>query len=53
MIHDIAWVVLNDFASEHASVNVCVYFGCSDVLVTEHTLYDSQVCSALEKVCGK
>ena len=39
--------------TQTCTVDVGIYFGCRDTLVTEHCLYHTEVCTALEQMGGK
>lgn len=46
-------MVLQNLFAEKLPVDMRVDFGSSNVLVSQHLLDGAQVCSALQKVCGK
>lgn len=49
-VFDIARMMLDDFASQHIAVDVCVDFGCSNRFVSQHALDGTQVGSAFQQV---
>lgn len=46
-------MVLQNLLAQELPVDMRVDFGSSNVLVSQHLLDGAQVCSALQKVCGK
>ena len=46
-------MVLDDFTSQHVTVNMRVNFCCCDGLMSQHALYGAQVCAAFQQVGGK
>ncbi len=53
LVFDVSWVVLQNFLTEMALVDVHIDFCGADVLVPEHCLYCPEVGSALQKLCGE
>lgn len=52
-VFDVAWVVLKNLLPQSGGAEVCVNFGCADVLVSEHGLDGSQVGAPFEKGSGE
>ena len=52
-VFNISGVVFYDFASQHVTVDVSVYFCSTYRLMTEHTLDGSQVGSSFQQMGGK
>ena len=49
----VARMMLKNLLSETGAVDVSIYLRCSDVLMSEHCLYGSEVCSPFKEVCGE
>ncbi len=45
---DISWMMFNDLTAKHITVDVRVDFGCSNRLMSEHTLNGSQIGSTFQ-----
>ena len=46
-------MMLNDFASQTISVNMCVNFGGTDTFVSQHALDDTQIGTSFQQMSGK
>ena len=50
---DVSWMVFNDLTPQHIPVDMGINFGSSDGLVSQHTLYGTQVCASFQQVGGE
>jgi hypothetical protein len=46
-------MMLNDFASQTISVNMCVNFGSTDTFVSQHALDDTQIGTSFQQMSCK
>ena len=47
---DVPWMVFNDLTPQHIPVDMGINFGCCDGLVSQHTLYGTQVRASFQQV---
>ncbi len=46
-------MMFENLLSERIHIDMCVYFGSSDALMAEQSLYDAQICAAFEQCRSK
>lgn len=47
---DVPWMMFNDLTPQHIPVDMGINFGCCDGLVSQHTLYGTQVRASFQQV---